>query len=112
MKADLTKAKEDISTETLTFDMEKTHSLPKLPTSVVYYKRQLNLYNLGIHSGSTGQGFFYVWLEHEAGRGTQEVESCLRRYIKEKLKPNVTHLILWSDSCGGQNRSIKMILIL
>lgn len=112
MKTDLLAAKTDKLTETLTFDLEKTHTLPKLPTNVVYYKRQLNLYNLGIHCGSTGQGFFYVWLEHEGGRGTQEVGSCLRKFVKEKLKPGVTHLILWSDSCGGQNRSINMVIIM
>lgn len=70
------------------------------------------MYNLGLHSGTTGQGFFNVWLEHEAGRGTQEVGSCLRKHIKENMKPNVTRLILWSNSCGGQNRSIKMVLVL
>lgn len=105
MKRDLALAKSDQFTETLTFDLEKTHSLPKLPTSVIYYKRQLNLYNLGINCGSAGKGHFYVWLEHEAGRGTQEVGSCLRKYIQENLNSDVTHLILWSNSCGGQNRN-------
>ncbi|XP_050511660.1 major royal jelly protein 1 isoform X5 [Diabrotica virgifera virgifera] len=28
---------------------------------------------------STGKGMFNVWLEHEAGRGTQEVGSCLQK---------------------------------
>lgn len=112
MKTDLALAKTDPEIETLTFDLEKTHSLPLLPTSIVYYKRQLNLYNQGVHCGSSGKGYFYVWLEHEASRGTQEVGSCLRKFINEHLKPTTTHLILWSDSCGGQNRSIKMVLFL
>ncbi|CAH2098877.1 unnamed protein product [Euphydryas editha] len=112
MKKDLTAAKTNASLETLTFDLEKTHCLPRLPTSIVYYKRQLNLYNLGIHCGSNGKGFFNIWLEHEAGRGTQEVGSCLKKFISEHLKPGVTELILWADSCGGQNRSIKMVLMI
>ncbi|KAL4713786.1 hypothetical protein ACJJTC_012303 [Scirpophaga incertulas] len=112
MKKDLTAAKTDPSIETLTFDLEKTHCLPRLPTSVVYYKRQLNLHNLGIHSGSDGKGYFHIWLEHEAGRGTQEVGSCLKKFISARMKPDRTHLILWADSCGGQNRSIKMVLML
>lgn len=108
MKNDLARAKKDSSVETLTFDLEKTHCLPRLPTSIVYYKRQLNLHNLFF------KGFFYIWLEHEAGRRTQEVESCLKKFIDEHLKPNITELILWADSCGGQNtsRSIKMVVIL
>ncbi|CAG9822849.1 unnamed protein product [Phaedon cochleariae] len=112
MKHDLKLAKTDPAIETLTFDLEKTHSLPRLPTSIVYYKRQLNLFNQGIHCGSSGKGFFYVWLEYEASRGTQEVGSCLRKFISEHLKTTATRLILWADSCGGQNRSIKMVLML
>lgn len=62
----------------ITFDLQKTYPLPKLPTGIVYYKRQLNFHNLRIHVGSSGKGIFNVWIENEAGRGTQEVESCLR----------------------------------
>lgn len=72
----------------------------------------MNLHNLGIHSGSSGKGYFYVWVEYESGRGTQEVGSCLKRYIEDYLKTGTTHLILWADSCGGQNRSIKLVLML
>ncbi|CAG9791146.1 unnamed protein product [Diatraea saccharalis] len=112
MKTDLARAKTEDSLETLTFDLEKTHCLPRLPTSIVYYKRQLNLHNLGIHCGSSGKGYFYIWLEHEAGRGTQEVGSCIKKFINDHLKSSASELILWADSCGGQNRSIKMILML
>lgn len=111
MNKDLAMAKTDPTIETLTFDIQKTHSLPKLSTNVAYYKRQLNLYNFGIHVGSTNKGIFNVWLEHEASKGTQEVGSSLKKYIAT-IKPSVKKLILWSDACGGQNRSIKLILIL
>lgn len=49
MKKDLAAAKTNDSTETLTFDLQKTQCLPRLPTSIVYYKRQLNLHNLGTY---------------------------------------------------------------
>lgn len=112
MKADIQAAQQDETVETLTFDLQKTHPIPKLPTGIVYYKRQLNLYNLGIFVGSSQKGIFNVWLEHEAGRGTQEVGSCLRKFVNENVKAPVKKLVLWSDSCGGQNRSIKLVLIL
>lgn len=47
-----------------------------------------------------------------AGRGTQEVGSCLRKHILEKVSPETKRLSLWSDSCGGQNSNIKMVLML
>nr|CAI5827690.1 unnamed protein product [Callosobruchus analis] len=112
MKTIIKAAQEDEETETLTFDLQKTHPLPKLSTGISYYKRQLNLYNLGIFVGSSQKGIFNVWLENEAGRGTQEVGSYLRKFINENVNKPVQKLILWSDSCGGQNRSIKLVLIL
>lgn len=111
MKNDFQKAKTDQEVETLSYDLQKTLPLPRLPTNIVYYMRQLNMYNFGIHVGSSGKGIFNVWLENEASRGTQEVGSCLKRYIQEITQPT-KNLILWSDSCGGQNRSIKLVLMM
>lgn len=106
-------AQEDSSVETMTFDLQKTLPLPRIPTNVVFYKRQLWLYNLGIHSGSNDQAHCNVWVEGEAGRGSQEVGSCLLKHVMEKLGDDrVKHLILWSDSRGGQNRNIKLTLML
>lgn len=97
MKNDIKSAKENFDVETLTFDLQKTHPLPKLPTGIVYYKRQLNFHDLGIHV-SSGKGIFNVWIENEAGSGTQEVGSCRRNYILQKITPAVKQLILWSDT--------------
>lgn len=110
MKKDLEMAKVDKSLEVLPFDFQKILNCPKVATSIVYYLRQLNIYNFGIHVGSTGQGIFNVWIETEASKGTQEVGSCLRKYIATIDGPK--KLILWCDSCGGQNRSIKLVLML
>lgn len=112
MKEDLERAKTDDKYETLTFDMEKTLPLPRIPTNIVFYKRQLWLYNCGIHAGSNDIGYCFVWVEGEAGRGAQEVGSCLKKFIFEILKPGTQHLTLWSDCCGGQNRNIKMVLLM
>lgn len=112
MKSDLCLAKNDPFIETITFDLQKTLPLPRIPTNIVFYKRQLWVYNLGVHTGTNDQAYCYVWVEGEAGRGSQEVGSCLLKHTFENLKPNVKKLILWSDSCGGQNRNIKLVLIL
>ena len=34
----------------------------------------------------------------------REITTCLYRFIKENYE-EVDHLILWSDSCGGQNKN-------
>lgn len=111
MRADMDAAKMDDELESISHDQEKIQVLPKVPTSISYYKRQLGMNNLGIRSGSTGKSEFNVWIEDEASKGTQEVGSCLKLHI-EKITKRIKRLILWSDSCGGQNRSIKLVLMM
>lgn len=96
----------------LTYDLEKALPLPRIPTNIVFYKRQLWVYNAGIHVGSNDQGYCNIWVEGEAGRGAQEVGSCLIKFIKNHLRDGVEKLVLWSDCCGGQNRNIKIVLML
>lgn len=112
MKQDMKFAADNRYFECLTYDLEKTLPLPRIPTNIVFYKRQLWVYNCGIHSGKHKRGFCYPWVEGTAGRGAQEVGSCLLKHIKEHVSDGVTDLVLWSDSCGGQNRNIKIVLML
>lgn len=83
--------------ECLTFDLEKTLLLPRIPTNIIFYKRQLWVYNLGIYSGKQAKGFCYPWVEGTAGRGVQEVTSCLLKHIAEQVPDYVAELVLWSD---------------
>ncbi|XP_050309753.1 uncharacterized protein LOC126745792 isoform X1 [Anthonomus grandis grandis] len=92
--------------------MQKVLGLPKLPTNLVYYKRQLSIFNEGIHCASTNIPYSFIWREGIAGRGAQEVGSCLKNFIDLHPKENIRELVLWSDSCGGQNRNIKIVLLL
>ncbi|XP_039291195.1 uncharacterized protein LOC111052803 [Nilaparvata lugens] len=112
LKEDGKQAKQNNKLECLTFDLEKTLPLPRIPTNVIFYKRQLWFYNAGVHSLGTGRGFCYVWTESEAGRGAQEIGSCLLKHIENYVGREVEDLVLWSDSCGGQNRNVKIVLIL
>ena len=54
----LSKSTSDI--EMLTFDLEQTLATPLLTTNVVFYKRQLWTYNLGIHDCKTGKGCIHM----------------------------------------------------
>ncbi|CAH0553148.1 unnamed protein product [Brassicogethes aeneus] len=112
MKHDMEEAKTNNKLETATYDIEKVLGLPKLPTNIVYYKRQLSIYNEGVHTSSNDTPYCFVWKEGTAGRGAQEVGSCLKKFVDMYLTPETEELILWSDSCGGQNRNIKIVLLL
>ncbi|XP_050298051.1 uncharacterized protein LOC126737272 isoform X1 [Anthonomus grandis grandis] len=112
MKCDLKRAKNNAKLKAVTYDMEKVLGLPKLPTNLVYYKRQLSIYHEGVHAGSTDTPYCFIWTEAIAGRGAQEVGSCLKKIIDNYLVQGKEELILWSDSCGGQNRNIKIVWLL
>lgn len=58
------RAKVGLSLLIFTFDMQKTQPLPRLNTSVVFYKRQLCVLNLGINTCHDNQGYMAMWCEH------------------------------------------------
>ncbi|GFX51550.1 uncharacterized protein TNCV_5012541 [Trichonephila clavipes] len=63
------------------FDLEKAFAFPKLTTSVAYYKRNLYVYNFGCHELNKNISHMFVWPETEGSRGSQEISSCLIKYI-------------------------------
>ena len=95
----LSKSTSDI--EMLTFDLEQALATPLLTTNVVFYKRQLWTYNLGIHDCKTGKGCMHMWQEGIASRGSHEIGSCLLLHLRN-MQSRATKLTLYSDSCGGQ----------
>ena len=48
--------------------------------------------------------------EFEGKRGSDEIASCLIKYI-ETIPPDVKHLIAYSDGCAGQNKNHQLQLL-
>lgn len=92
-------------------DLQQTLPIPRLPTSVAYYKMKLWMYNLAVTNLKTGQSTCFVWDEVTGGRGSSEVATCLGQWVElEKAKGNFEKLVVFSDNCGGQNKNIIIIL--
>ena len=51
-----------------------------------------------------------VWPEHVASRGADEIGRCLLKALPMMLG-NKRKLIVWSDSCCGQNKNVKMMCL-
>ena len=93
----------------ITFDMQKTQPLPQLTTSVVYYSRQLWVYNLGIHEVKSGKAFMCMWTEDMGRKGAKEVASSIYAYLKQKDLTDIKRIVSFSDACGGQNRNKTIV---
>lgn len=111
MKADADKSAADSSHYAFSFDLEKSLSFPKLTCQVAYYKRNLYVYNLGCHELSSQLGFMYCWDEVTGSRGSQEIAACLVKHITARASA-AKHVVLYSDTCTGQNRNWKVAMTL
>lgn len=97
-------AKKNPAFKAICFDLQKTLACPVLTCNRVYYARQLWTYNLAIHDLGSNHATMVMWHEAEASRGSQEIGSCLLKYVTQ-LPPTVKYLIAFSDNCGGQNKN-------
>ncbi|KAL2086584.1 hypothetical protein ACEWY4_017643 [Coilia grayii] len=101
---DKNKAKEHESYKAVTFDLEQVLTTPWSNVSSLYYSRKLSTYNLTVYELGSKDVECYMWHEGEGCRGSSEISTCVYKYLKE-LSPHVKHVVLYSDTCGGQNRN-------
>jgi hypothetical protein len=90
------------------FDLEQVLTCPRLTVGSAYYMRKLNVYNLTIWEMQSHQGYCYIWNESEANRGSNEIATCVWKWLLEKDHQGVKNIVLYSDTCGGQNRNRLM----
>ena len=94
------------------FDLQEVLQCPTSGESSCYYKRKLTVYNLTVYDYRKGQGHCSVWSEVDAMRGSNEIASCVFSYLNELRNQQVKNIILFSDSCGRQNRNKNFLSML
>lgn len=104
----------DESSAIICFDLQNVISCPRANTSNLLYKRKLNVFNITAHSSLSPHAYCCIWHEGIAGRGGNEIASCLIAMLERFVEnhPNVKHLVLWSDSCVPQDRNSMMLTAL
>ncbi|XP_067647159.1 uncharacterized protein [Eurosta solidaginis] len=111
---DIEKSKLEDNTVVLVFGLQKSLETPSFSSNIAFDKHQLWTYNLCIVNGADGhdKAYMYVWSENIACRGAEEIASCLIKHFRMHLSRDVKHIILYSNSCGGLNRSLKITLLI
>ncbi|GBN97395.1 hypothetical protein AVEN_173230-1 [Araneus ventricosus] len=98
----------------LEVDLQQTMPLPKLSVSKAFYLRQMWFYNFGVHIVTESQyvPHFFTWTEDVASRGSNEVASSFLTLLKfNETLMSKDHLIIWSDSCSGQNKNSTTLFL-
>lgn len=111
MTVDTEKSANDNSYYAFTFDLEKSLAFPKLVCQQAYYKRNMYVYNMGCHELSSKMGFMYCWDEMNGSKGSQEIAACLIKHIETRAAA-AKHVVMYSDTCTGQNRNWKVAMTL
>lgn len=90
---------------TITFDLQQVLTCPQLFNGMSYYRRKLSCYNLTVYELQTGRGLCYTWHEGEGNRGANDIASCIVKYLQRIDDEGYNHVVMYSDTCGGQNRN-------
>lgn len=106
------KTKKDTTIEAITMDFQKNLPLPNISTNDIYYRRQLSFYSFNVHILSDQRSFFYTYNETVAKKGSEEVCSMLYHFTTNFLSSSVQHLIIFCDSCAGQNKNYTVFRFL
>lgn len=112
LKLEIQRSKTENSlTSVISFDLQQALPIPQLTVGKAFYLRKAWMYNLGIHDGASGRGHMYMWTENVAKRGSDEIASCILKYLKDYPPVPNNNLIVFTDNCGGQNKNWTLMAL-
>lgn len=111
LKHETAVAKENPNKIVISFDLQQTLPTPHLTVGQAFYLRKAWTYNLGIHDCATGQASMFMWTEDVAKRGSEEIASCLLKYLTSRSTTGEEEVIIYTDNCGGQNKNWVLMML-
>jgi len=67
-------------------------------------------YNIGIHNCGANTASMMIWPETVAGRGSEEIASCLLKYF-DMTNFAAKKLVIYSDNFSGQNKNYTVMCL-
>ena len=101
----------DGDTAVIAMDFQKIFPLPLTGVSQEFYKRQLWLCNFCIHDCIYENATMYLHAEHYAGKGPNEVISCLDHFLST-LPATTKNLKIFAGNCLSQNKNKYIVAYL
>jgi len=109
LRSDAAYAKEHPTEQyTIALDLQQALPTPKLNVGPAFYKRKIMTYNVAVHDCDTNDACMMLWPETIAGRGADEIASCLFKYC-QLADIKAKRLVIYSDNCAGQNKNLRMV---
>lgn len=96
----------------ISFDFMQNLPLPHIRTNTVFYARQLWYFVFGVHDLSDDSASMYVYNEGIGKKGQNDVTSHLFHYLRHRDLATTETLVIFSDSCAGQNKNYTMVRFL
>lgn len=111
-QSDLVQSDSEESVRVIAMDLQQTLPCPRVSTGIAYYARKLWVYNFCIFDITKGKATMFVWDEVTGGRGSDEVASCLIKWLnlRQGEGEEIDVLRIFCDNCGGQNKNINIVL--
>lgn len=110
--ADKIEASQKSNMVVATFDLQSVLQIPCSDVSTLYYKLKLNMYNLTVYNMKPpNDAVCYCWTEVDGSRGSCEIGTCMYRWLTS-LPDSIDDVVMYSDTCGGQNRNRHMAAVL
>lgn len=70
-------------TITTSFDLQKVLITPYKESMLLYYSRKYAVYNFTLYVSGTQNIFCFTWGESDGKRGSNEIVTCLLKYLKD-----------------------------
>ena len=99
------KSLDDPSCILASFDSEQVLCVPKTQRCEIFYRRRLAVYNFTVYNIKTKHCHSYVWHDCIAKRGSNEIASCVYKFLREVDWEGIKSVHLFCDFCSGQNRN-------
>ncbi|XP_050509077.1 uncharacterized protein LOC126886255 [Diabrotica virgifera virgifera] len=114
---DLSRTEKDIdkhsdgTTKVVVYDLQAVLPCPTGEASSFYYVSKLNVFNFTLYDIKSHEGTCFLWHEGEALRGSNEIGSCILKFLQNICNDENLNIIFYSDNCAGQNKN-KFIIAL